>query len=116
MFSIDYRDPTPIYEQLADKIEKFAIKGILKPDEKLPSVRQLAIDLSINPNTIQKAYSMLDNKGITYVVKGRGIFISPDCSKAQQNKLEEIKKTIQNLINEAKELGASVDEINSWLN
>ncbi len=115
MFNIDYRDPRPIYEQLADKIEKFAIQGILKPDEQLPSVRQLAIELSINPNTIQKAYTILDAKGITYAVKGRGSFISPDCSKSQANRLEDIKNSIQKLVKEAKDIGATQEEINSWI-
>lgn len=115
MFNIDYRDPRPLYEQLADKIEKFAIQGILKPDEQLPSVRQLAIQLSVNPNTVQKAYTMLDAKGVTYAVKGRGIFVSPDCTKAQENRLEDIKQNIQKLVKEAKEIGATEQDICSWL-
>ncbi|MFI3175522.1 MAG: GntR family transcriptional regulator [Bacillota bacterium] len=115
MFSINYRDPRPLYEQITDTIEKFALSGILKPDEKLPSVRELAMQLSINPNTIQKAYSMLDAKGITYAVKGKGIFIAPDCSKAQAVRLDEIKSAVQDLVAEAKELGATQGDIESWI-
>lgn len=115
MFTIDYRNPKPIYEQLTDKIEKFAINGILKPDEKLPSVRELAMELSINPNTIQKAYSILDAKGITYAVKGRGIFISPDCSKAKELRIDEIKTSIKSLVVEACEIGATKEEIINWI-
>ncbi len=115
MFTINYRDPRPIYEQLVDTIEKFALSGILKADEKLPSVRELAMQLSINPNTIQKAYSILDGKGITYAVKGKGIFVSPDCSQAQAVRIDEIKMAVQGLIAEAKELGATQDDIKLWI-
>ena len=115
MFNIDFRNPTPIYEQLADNIEKLALKGILKPDEQLPSVRQLAMDLSINPNTIQRAYTSLERKGITYSVKGRGIFVSPNCEEAINNRLNIIKIQIQELIIEAKDIGATDDLILSWI-
>lgn len=115
MFSIDYKNPTPIYEQLAEKIEKFALQGILKPDEQLPSVRQLAMELSINPNTIQKAYSMLDMKGITYSVKGRGSFISSNCQKAKDSRIEIIKEDIIDLSKQAKDLGVTKSRIVSWI-
>ncbi len=114
MFNIDFRNPKPIYEQLVDSIEKLAIKGILKPDEQLPSIRQLAMELSINPNTIQRAYTTLETKGITYSVKGRGSFISPSCQDAINDRLEAIKYEIQKLIYEAKDIGATDDLILSW--
>lgn len=115
MFSIDFRNPKPIYEQLSDSIEKLAIKGILKPDEQLPSVRQLAMELSINPNTIQRAYTALESKGITYSVKGRGSFICPNCKDAINNRLDNIKNEIQKLVYEARDIGATDDLISSWI-
>ncbi len=115
MFNIDFRNPSPIYEQLVNRIERLAIKGILAPDEQLPSVRRLAIELSINPNTIQKAYTMLEAKGIIYSVKGRGSFISPNCKDAINTRLESIKKDIINLVEEAKDIGASIEDILSWI-
>lgn len=78
MFRIDPLSRQPVYEQLIDQMEKLVIAGILPPGTQLPSVRGLSVELSINPNTIQKAYSELDGKGIIYSVSGVGCFISPD--------------------------------------
>ena len=76
MIAIDYQDRRPIYEQIVDRYEKLIIKGVLEPDTQMPSVRQMASDLSINPNTIQKAYAILESRGFIYPVKGRGNFVS----------------------------------------
>ena len=78
MITVDMRDRKPIYEQLIDNIRPLAVGGHLSPDEHLPSVRQLAAELAINPNTIQKAYAELDRQGVIYSLPGRGNFISPD--------------------------------------
>ena len=77
MFSLDMHSGKPIYEQLYRKIYEFAASGIMKPDEKLPAVRQLAKELGVNPNTVQKAYAELERDGIIYSQSGRGSFISP---------------------------------------
>ena len=63
MLLIDYRDGRPIYEQVIDGIEQMVVHGVLAPDSQLPSVRQMAAELSINPNTIQRAYSELESRG-----------------------------------------------------
>lgn len=76
MIKIDYRDPRPIYEQVVDGIEELALRGALPADTQIPSVRQLAMELSINPNTIQRAYGELERRGVIYAAKGRGNFIS----------------------------------------
>ena len=76
MIIIDYKDTKPIYEQVAEKFKSLILKGVLKPDEQMPSVRNLAMELSINPNTIQKAYSQLEREGFIYTVKGRGNFVA----------------------------------------
>lgn len=76
MLSLDYRDRRPLYEQIIDRIEDMISGGILKPDEQLPSVRQLAMELSINPNTIQRSYMELEKREIIYSVKGKGNFVS----------------------------------------
>ena len=72
MIKIDYRDARPIYEQVVDGIEGLALRGALPADTQLPSVRQLAMELSINPNTIQRAYGELERRGVIYAAKGRG--------------------------------------------
>lgn len=76
MIHIDYQDKRPIYEQVVEKIQMLIVKGAFEKDMKLPSVRALAIELSINPNTIQRAYAELESNGFIYTVKGRGNFVS----------------------------------------
>jgi len=76
MIVIDYKDRRPIYEQVVERFQELIVKGGLKPGEQMPSVRNLAMELSINPNTIQKAYAELERRGFTYTVKGRGSFIA----------------------------------------
>ncbi len=111
MFNIDFRNPKPIYEQLSDNIEKLIIKGGIKPEEQLPSVRQLAVELSLNPNTIQRAYTYLESKGLTYSVKGRGSFVSPNYKDVIDRKVNYIKQEIKKLVDEAKDIGVTEDEI-----
>ena len=74
MFAINYRDSRPIYEQIMDELRKMIISGVFAPDEKLPSVRELAQQLAINPNTIQRAYRELELSGYIYSVAGKGNF------------------------------------------
>lgn len=76
MIILDYKDRRPIYEQVVSKLEDLILQGVLAQDEQLPSVRQLAMELSINPNTIQRAYAELERRGCTYSVKGKGSFVS----------------------------------------
>ena len=76
MYDIDLQSRTPIYEQLYKKIVELAMKQILKPNEQIPSVRILAKDLGVNPNTVSKAYQQLEHDGIIYSLTGRGSFIA----------------------------------------
>lgn len=76
MITIDYKDRRPIYQQLMEKIEELALGGLIQADEQLPSVRSLAVELAINPNTIQRAYGELEKKGVVYSVPGRGSFLA----------------------------------------
>ena len=78
MIQLNYRDPRPIYEQVKDGIRKLAYSGVVGPDEKLPSVRELAMKLAINPNTISRAYKELEQEGFLYTVAGRGTFINQE--------------------------------------
>ena len=77
MIIIDYSDKRPIYEQVV-KIQMLIVNGALEADAKLPSVRALAVELAINPNTIQRAYAELERRGFIYSVKGRGNFVRAD--------------------------------------
>lgn len=97
MIIIDYNDKRPIYEQVADKMQNLIVNGVLEPDSKLPSVRSLAVELSINPNTIQRAYSELERSGFIYSVKERGNFVRADENlkeKQQEKTLGDLKKQL----------------------
>ena len=78
MIIIDYSDKRPIHEQIAGRFQALIVSGVMEADEKLPSVRSLAVELSINPNTIQRAYMELEKDGFIYTVKGRGNFVKKD--------------------------------------
>lgn len=78
MILLDYRDKRPIYEQIVEKLERLIVGGALEPDSKMPSVRSLGVDLAVNPNTIQRAYNQLEQKGYLYTVSGRGSFVAPE--------------------------------------
>ncbi|PHV70872.1 GntR family transcriptional regulator [Sporanaerobium hydrogeniformans] len=96
MFPIDVRDVRPIYEQIIDQIKEQVIKGILKPGDQLPSVRQLAGNLTVNANTVTKAYQELERQRIIETIRGRGTFIAvlPE-KEVNKTKLEEIRKALK---------------------
>lgn len=110
MILIDYQDARPIYEQIVEKFEKLIVRGILEPDSQMPSVRSLAMELSINPNTIQKAYAELERRGYLYSVKGRGNYVAFN-DRLKNKKKEELLAKFLALKNEAQELGISKEEI-----
>lgn len=107
---IDYHDSRPIYEQIVENFKLQILKGIIQADEQMPSVRSLAMELSTNPNTIQKAYAELERQGYIYTVKGRGNFVKSNTSMIEDKK-RELVGAILELFNEAREIGISVDEI-----
>lgn len=115
MVKIDYRDPRPIYEQVVDGIEDLALRGALTADTQIPSVRQLAMELSINPNTIQRAYAELERRGVIYAAKGRGNFISDDIALLRTRRLEEIGDEISVLAERARALGAGEEQLRGWI-
>ena len=78
MILLDYRDKRPIYEQMVEKLERLIVSGGLEQGSKMPSVRGLAVDLAVNPNTVQRAYTLLEQEGYLYTVSGRGSFVAPE--------------------------------------
>jgi len=96
MFSLDVRSREPIYTQLEKNIVKYINLGIYEKDSMLPSVRSLACDLGINPNTVSKAYKNLEEKGVIYTVAGKGVFVSGESAMEKIHKLTEnhIRQTL----------------------
>ena len=111
MFELDLRSGQPLYEQLMDKVKELIIAEVLKPDEQLPSVRILAQQLTINPNTIQKAYRELERESYIYTQAGRGNFVAPVETARHQDKLIRIREEITKLMTEALYLGMSRDAL-----
>ena len=110
MISLNYRDSRPIYEQIKDGLRKLIVTGAMKPDEKLPSVRALAQQLSINPNTIQRAYNELESEGYIYSVPGKGSFASGD-SGAEEARKQELMGKVREMVTELKYLGVSEEDL-----
>lgn len=113
MILLDYRDKRPLYEQVEEKLEHLIVCGVMKPNTKMPSVRSLAVELSINPNTIQRAYAQLEQAGFLYTIVGRGNFVSPE-SNWQGSKHKALKNDLTSLIEQALEAGmtpASIQQI-----
>ena len=104
MITLDYRDRRPLYEQVIERFQDLMFKGVLVQDEKMPSVRSLATDLSINPNTIQRAYAELERQGFIYSIKGKGSFVA-DSSRMKNGRIKEWEKSFDGLVCEARQLG-----------
>ena len=110
MISLNYRDSRPIYEQIKDGLRKLIVTGAMAPDETLPSVRSLATQLSINPNTIQRAYNELENEGYIYSVPGKGSFAAGNAG-ADEARRKELKDKVRELVAELRYLGVSQEEL-----
>ena len=106
MISLNYRDSRPIYEQIKDGLRKLIVTGALGTGEKLPSVRALATQLSINPNTIQRAYNELEGEGYIYSVPGKGSFAAGNTG-ADESRRKELLEMLRELAAELKYLGVT---------
>ncbi|MGN0346736.1 MAG: GntR family transcriptional regulator [Lachnospiraceae bacterium] len=115
MIRIDYSDATPLYEQIVERYKNLIAKGVLAPDEKMPSVRNLAMELSMNPNTIQKAFTELERQGFIYAIKGRGNFVAGN-QDLKDVKRKEILEKLDLVIKEADEAGIHAKELLNYLN
>lgn len=115
MILLDYRDKRPIYEQVVDKLERLIVGGGLEPDFKMPSVRNLAMELSVNPNTIQRAYVELEQNGYIYTVAGRGSFVAHE-TEWRSGKEAELSKELKELFAKAIEAGLTKEKILKTLN
>lgn len=108
MILLDYRDKRPIYEQIVDKLERLIVGGGLETNYKMPSVRSLAMELSVNPNTIQRAYAELEQNGYIYTVSGRGSFVAHEC-EWRSGKLAELTRDLEEVLLKAKEAGMTME-------
>lgn len=114
MIILDYKDRRPIYEQVAEKLEELMLLGVLGENEPLPSVRSLAMELSINPNTIQRAYAELERQGYIYTVKGKGSFVAEN-SVMKEKRKKDLLIQVSEVIDEVIRLGISGEEIKNMV-
>ena len=113
---IDKTSAKPYYEQIILLIKEQVLQGILKPGEQIPSVREMARQLMMNPNTVSKAYKLLEVQGIIVTVKGRGTYIAEHQATDRDNvKISQLKAQLQELVLEAVYLNVSEAEMREWL-
>ena len=115
MITIDYQSQLPLYEQISERFETLILRGALPPGSQMPSVRSLAMELSINPNTIQKAFALLEQQGYIYPVRGRGNYVA-DTAQLAENKKCSLLEEIRRLLRQGKELGITRSEYIAVLN
>ena len=111
MINLDYTSRTPIYEQIVNEIEKYVALGILKEKEQIMSIRDLASSLGINPNTVKKAYSILESKGVIVSLSTKGTYIKENASKVKQTTVDNYINEIKNTMDKLYKLGISKEEI-----
>lgn len=113
MFSVNPAAGVPIYEQIAEQVRTAVARGVLRPDSRLPSVRELSQTLVVNPNTVVRAYAELERAGVIYTRQGMGVFVAemppPLARKARRERLLPI---LDRMLVDAARLGFSPDELN----
>ena len=110
MIGLNYRDSRPIYEQIKDNYRKLIASGAMAPGEKLPSVRELASQLAINPNTIQRAYRELEGDGFIYTIPGKGCFVGSE-QEVDRGRMNQLLTEFDSIIEQLTLIGVSCDEL-----
>jgi len=111
MLHLDFRERRPLYEQIKEKIKTLILSGVLKPDERIPSVRELAQSLTVNPNTIQKAYKDLETEGFIYSIRAKGSFVTPLDRSAHHPRREELMRELERNVAELMYLNAPIEQL-----
>lgn len=109
--NLDYQSRIPIYEQIVNNIEKYVAVGILREKSQIPSIRELANNLGINPNTVKKAYDILENRGVIMTISTKGTFISNNTKMVLENKIDNEINLIKDKIRELENMEISKKEI-----
>ena len=110
MVHLDYRDVRPIYAQIMDGLRQQILSGVLKPGDKLPSVRELAATLAINPNTIQRSYRQLEVEGWIATVPGKGCFVC-QTPETYERELQRLLRVLDETCQALEQLGVTREEI-----
>ncbi len=111
MINLDYQSRMPIYEQIVQQIERYVALDILKPEQQIPSIREMATTLGINPNTVKKAYSILESKGVIVTLSTKGTYITQRIDVVLSHSIDEKIEKIKQNIKEIEKYGISKEEI-----
>ena len=114
MIKLDYKDDKPLHEQITQGLKELIISGVLVADEQLPSVRELAVSLTVNPNTVQRAYKTLETEGIIYSIRGKGNFVS-DIPKADKTQIDALYNSLRDVLKELVFYGEEKDKIDNMV-
>lgn len=110
MIKLDYKNDKPLHEQITQGLKELIISGVLVADEQLPSVRELAVSLTVNPNTVQRAYKSLETEGVIYSIRGKGNFVS-DIPKADKSRIDALYDSLRDALKELVFYGEDKDKI-----
>ncbi len=116
MINLDYKDGRTLHEQIEAELKQLIINGILAQDEQLPSVRELSISLTVNPNTVQRAYKQLEQDGFIYSIKGKGSFVAPISHANSQKRCEELFEQLRLVTKELAFLGEDKEKLQNIIN
>ncbi len=111
MIQVDLRSRVPIYEQVYENVRRLILQGILEEDDQLPSVRELATTMTINPNTVQKAFKSLEKDGYIYSINGRGNFVNRLSKELRDKEQGVVLDSVEDVIEEARLLKIPKDQL-----
>ena len=115
MVKLDYKNDKPLHEQITQGIKDLIISGALSPDEQLPSVRELSVSLTVNPNTVQRAYKTLENEGVIYSIRGKGNFVAANV-EADTRQLNALYEAMREAVSELAFYGEPRGKITDIIN
>lgn len=116
MFLINPQNKLPLYEQLIEQLRRQIVLGAISPDAPLPSVRQLSVELGINPNTVQKAYREMEQEGLIVSVPGRGSFVTNDVGRMQERQRAAELANLEKALRQCREIGISHTAVQALAN
>lgn len=115
MIRLDYMDGRSLHEQIEDGIKSLIISRVMTENEQLPSVRELSVSLTVNPNTVQRAYKQLEADGFIYSIKGKGNFVASVKESGDENRIAELYKSVKDCVKELLYLGKTEEEIQGFI-
>jgi len=117
LINIDSRSSRPIYEQIVDGIKENILKGIMRPGDKLPSVRELSALITANPNTVSRAYMELERQKVIETIRGKGTYVASDYKpRIEEDRMNKLKEDLKKVIVEAHYLGLDKEKLVDFIN